>query len=281
MNFVEPNGRSASYFSKIYITSAPTTFVERNNFVGPTFHAKSVDLTLNLSLMPQFLTVDSPSSTSTLSTPTTQTSFEDTLSSFSYISTAPLSLEPSLGFVDPFVSPNVSPLFEAFVHSPIPDIKQEPIFTYSTSFDPFFDMSQGAFKQDFNESFHRSIEVPASPLPIPMLALGPLESHGRTTPGMVRPFQHSLPNFSSSFYGVVESPPEETSLFNGTPSPLPKKPTRASPKQDKGNKCDHCGAEKTPLWRKVPHKENAYHWYHFSSSPTNFVVVTHVASTSK
>lgn len=261
MNFVEANGHSASS-SKIYITPAPTTFVERNNFGGPTFHDKSADLTLNLSLMPQFLTVDSPCSTSTLSTPTTLTSFEDTLSSFAYISTEPLSLEPSLSFGDPFVSSTGPSLFDVFVTSPLPEIKQEPILSYSSTFDPFFDMSHGAFKQDFPDPVSRSIGIPSSPLPVPVLALAPCESHERNTPGMVRPFQHSLPNFSSSFYSVVETPPQETSLFNSTPSPLPKKQTRASPKQDlKGNKCDHCGAEKTPLWRKVPHKENAYHWY--------------------
>jgi GATA-binding protein 4 len=83
-----------------------------------------------------------------------------------------------------------------------------------------------------------------------------LESYERTpTVETVRPYQHAMPVFNSAPYS---SSSEESVNDLPPPAPLPKKPYRV-PKQDKGIKCDHCGIDKTPLWRKVPHRDNAYH----------------------
>jgi len=57
---------------------------------------------------------------------------------------------------------------------------------------------------------------------------------------------------SSSSDDTILDPPIEPM------SPPPKKSSRST-KPDKDIKCDHCGIDKTPLWRKVPDKENAYH----------------------
>ena len=230
---------------------SPTTLFDRNNcdFFPSFVHDNSTDFTLNLALMPQFLTADSP--TSSLHTPTTQTSFEDSQSSasssFSYIATPSLSIDKA--YLDAFTS---SSFFDGtfFATSPLLDIKQEPSF-FLNPYDSF-DMCTVPVEYKHLDSIHRSIEMPASPQPPTMPTFTQIESYERTA----RPFQHTMPNFSSAYTSSSE---DTTSDAPPLSSPLPKKPARAS-KQDKGIKCDHCGVDKTPLWRKVPNKENSYHW---------------------
>ena len=251
----ESPGPSASAMLPVVFIStsspSPTTFFDRNNcdYFTSFVHDNSSDFTLDLTLMPQFLTADSP--TSSLSTPTTQTSFEDSQSSVSSslsYTTAP-SLSTDKAYLDAFTS---SPFFDGsfFTTSPLLEIKQEPSFFLN----PYecFDMCSLPVEYKHLESIHRSIEMPASPQPLTMPTFTQIESYERTA----RPFQHTMPNFNSA---CTSSSEDTTSDAPPLPSPLPKKPTRAS-KQDKGIKCDHCGIDKTPLWRKVPHKENSYHW---------------------
>jgi hypothetical protein len=228
----------------------PTTLFDRNNCdLFLSFVHDSTDNTLDLTLMPQFFTADSP--TSSLSTPTTQTSFEDSQSSasssFSYTNTPSLSTDKA--YLDAFTS---SPFFDGsfFATTPVLEIKQEPSF-FLNPYDSF-DMCTVPLEYKHFDSIHRSIEMPASPQPLTMPTFTQIESYERTA----RPFQHSMPNFSSTYSSSSE---DTTNDALPLPSALPKKPARAS-KQDKGIKCDHCGVDKTPLWRKVPHKENSYHW---------------------
>jgi hypothetical protein len=238
-------------------SSTPTTFEDHYDLLPTFVHDNAVDLTLDLTLMPQFLTADSPASS--LSTPTTQTSFEDSQSSapssISY-TTAP-SFSTDRAYFDTFVGNSASPFFDGslFLPSPFVDVKQEPGF-FTSQFEPFCDMSYVPFEfKPLDSTVHRSIEMPASPQQLTLPTFSPVESYERTIPATTRPYQPTLPTFPGSY----SSSSEETMSEAPLPSPLPKKPARVS-KQDKGIKCDHCGVDKTPLWRKVPNKENAYHW---------------------
>lgn len=236
-------------------SSTPTTFEDHYDLLPTFVHDNAVDLTLDLTLMPQFLTADSP--TSSLSTPTTQTGFEDSQStvssSISYSTASSLSADRT--YFDSLI--NTSPFYDGSLLVPsLFDIKQEPGF-FASQFDPYCDMSYVPFDfKQLDSTVHRSIEMPASPQPLTVHTFSPVESYERTIPTTTRPYQPTLPTFNASY----SSSSEETTSDAPLPSPLPKKPARVS-KQDKGIKCDHCGVDKTPLWRKVPNKENAYHWY--------------------
>ena len=231
--------------------------------------------------MPQFLTVDSPQSS--LSTPTSsQTSFEDSQSSvFSYTSATTvtsLSSDKVTPYVDAFLtsSPTQSFIEDSIFTSPFLDIKQEPPF-FVNEFEPFGTLDMAAYMSfDYKhpDSMSRVNELSSSPQITPP-TFAHLESYERTpTVETVRPFQHSLPVFSSPYASSSEE-----STHDLPSAQLPKKPYRV-PKQDKGIKCDHCGVDKTPLWRKVPHKENAYHWYLSSSKCTLLTLATHVVCTT-
>lgn len=218
--------------------------------------------------MPLYYTADSP--TSSLSSPTTQFSFEDaqsSASSLTYTTATPLSTETADPFIGAFVHNHSAALFDIngplFATSPFLEVKPESTL-FVNPFDSFGEMSFPPY--DFkSESIHRSIEMPASPLmdQNPTFSRFPPydrdmsgSTFERSVTGTARPFQHSLPAFSSTYTSSSE---ETTSEAPITPS-IVKKPSRAS-KQDKGIRCDHCGVDKTPLWRKVPEKDNAYHWY--------------------
>lgn len=243
--------------------SSPPTLVDRNDFITSFVNDIGGDLTLDLNLMPHFFNIDSPSSSS-LSTPTTQTSFEDSQSSiFSYTSSATtvssLSPDKVAPYVDAFLtnSPTQSFIDDSIFTSHFIEIKQEPPF-FVNEFEPFGALDMAAYMFDYKhqESMPRMNELSASPqLTSPTFTH--LESYERT-PAVetIRPYQPTLPVFHSPY----ASSSEESVNDLPPPAPLPKKPYRV-PKQDKGIKCDHCGVDKTPLWRKVPHKENAYHWY--------------------
>jgi hypothetical protein len=204
--------------------------------------------------MPQFINADSP--TSSLSTPTTNTSFEDSQSSdtsaFSY---TPFPTDKINPYVDAFITNNSTTFFDGSFLTASPfEVKQEPPL-YLDPFDSFADMSYAPFEFKQLQPIHRSMEIPESPAHINVPTFPRIESFERTMTTSIRPFQHTIPTFSS-----YTSSSEETTSDPPLPSPLPKKNQRIA-KQDKGIKCDHCGVDKTPLWRKVPHKENAYHWY--------------------
>jgi len=111
-----------------------------------------------------------------------------------------------------------------------------------------------------------SINVPASPRQLDAPSFP--QNFERTMSTTIRPFAHTLPTFTGSY---VSSSSDDTMSDAPPPSELPRKPARIA-KQDKGIKCDHCGVDKTPLWRKVPNKENAYHWYPIIVISANLVM---------
>jgi len=247
-----------------FIDPTSSTLADPNDLLSPLVHDYApVDLSLETLLMPPFFNTGSPSSS--LSTPTTRTSLEDTLSSASSTSftyTTTVTSSPVLGKVNPFTTAflfndlsaidetlfNTSPYLEA--------VKQElslnPFDTFNT------DMSYvPLFKP---ESIHQSIEVPASPPQMEAASFQRLDAYDHTMSATIRPFQHAMPNFTTAY--STSSSDETMSEAPLPPPPILKKPTRGT-KHDKGIKCDHCGVDKTPLWRKVPNKENAYHWYAF------------------
>lgn len=180
---------------------------------------------MELTFMAQFSSAVSP--TSSLPTPPTYAQLP--LSSLSY--TTPPSTD-NLRLDTTFYDGNL------FVTSPF-----EPPFLVKPC-GPF-DISCLQFAESF-DPIHPSIVVPASPQPPPMPA-SETESYELTT----------LQNFSRSY---TSSSGDTTSDTVALASPPPRKPTRMS-KKDRGIKCDHCGVDKTPLWRKVPRKVNSYHWY--------------------
>src|SRR5271169_5524372 len=103
----ESPGPSTSAIAFISSPSSPPTLVDRNDFITSFVNDIGGDLTLDLNLMPHFFNIDSPSSSS-LSTPTTQTSFEDSQSSiFSYTSSATT--------VSSLSSDKVTPYLDAFL----------------------------------------------------------------------------------------------------------------------------------------------------------------------
>ena len=218
--------------------------------------------------MPQYHTADSP--TSSLSSPTTQFSFEDaqsSASSFTYTAVTPLTTETGDPFASAFVLSNSATLFDIngslFSSPPYLDVKSEPTL-FVNPYESFGEMSYPPF--DFKQDpIHRSIEMPASPRQDNVPTFPRFPSYERDMSGLVfernmsgtaRPFQHLVPVFSSAYTSSSEDTMSEAPLS----PPLTKKPSRIS-KQDKGIKCDHCGIDKTPLWRKVALKENSYHWY--------------------
>lgn len=253
-----------------FISSTPSTFIDGNDFLPSFVHENEIDLTLDLTLMPQFITADSP--TSSLSTPTTQLSFEDSQSSDSSLSYPASSFagDKAIPYIDAFIACNNQPFFEGTLFSPsaFTEIKQETTFFFNP-FETFTDVPYPSFELR-PEPIHRSIEMPASPQAGLTAEFPPLPSYDRNMAGSIRPFQHALPTFSSSY---TSSSSEETTSEAPLSPQLPKKPARIA-KQDKGIKCDHCGIDKTPLWRKVPHKENAYHWYF--TYYTCLIIVMHV-----
>jgi hypothetical protein len=259
-----------------FISSTPSTFVDGNEFLSSFVHENEIDLTLDLTLMPQFYTPDSP--TSSLSTPTTQLSFEDSQSSDSSSLSYPASSfagDKAIPYVDAFLITNNPPFFDGslFAPSAFTEIKQEPAFFFNP-FETFGDLPYPAFELQ-PEPIHRSIEMPASPQAdnAPEFPRNP--AYERHMPGSIRPFQHALPTFSGSY---TTSSSEETTSEAPLSPPMSKKPRVA--KQDKGIKCDHCGIDKTPLWRKVPLKENAYHWY-YPPLPDLIIVMLVVYITSR
>src|SRR5947207_595266 len=145
----------------ISTSSPPTTLFDRDSsdFFTSFVHDNSIDLALELTLMPQFFTPDSP--TSSLCTPTTQTSFEDlqssASSSLSYNTTTP-SLSTDKAYLDAFSS---SPFFDGsfFASTPLLDIKQEPSF-FLHPYDSSFDMCSLPIEYKHLDSIHRSIEMP-------------------------------------------------------------------------------------------------------------------------
>jgi hypothetical protein len=196
--------------------------------------------------MPSIFNAESPGSSLSPS------SFEGSLSSAS----SALSFHPTSP-----VAEKVSSSFQLF----------ESLFLYQTSFNapllydiksgptPFFnsfesiDMSCSPYLKQ--ESIHQSIQVPATPPLDPVSSLQLDTPFDRSMlPPLSHPFPSSLSNLAPTY---TPSPPDNATPL---PSPLPKKPARVT-KQDRGIKCDHCGVDKTPLWRKVPNKDNAYHWY--------------------
>jgi len=252
-----------------FISPTTSTLLDREDFLASFVNDNTAtDLSLDLTHMPLYYTSDSP--TSSLSSPTTQFSFEDTpssASSLTYTTATALSTETTDPFVGAFIPNNSATPFQfsgpLFATCPFLEGKPEPP-SFVNPFESFGEMSYPPY--DFkSESIHRSIEMPASPLmdQNPTFSRFPPyegdisgSSFERSVTGTARPFQHSLPVFSSSYTSSSE---ETTSEAPMSPS-VSKKPNRVS-KQNKGIKCDHCGVDKTPLWRKVPHKENAYHWY--------------------
>jgi hypothetical protein len=252
--------RAGAAISDLALIESPSTLVDPNDLLLFVHDYTTVDLNLETLLMPPYHPSDSPRSS--LSTPTTQNSFEDSFSSASSVSFGyPASTSPTLDktffdsgfFPDPFVYTNSRPFLPTtqFIENVKPD------FLALNSFESFnTDLFAPApfFKE---EAIHPSIEVPASPaaaqMEIPTFAPTRFENNLQSH---IRPFAHTLPNFQST----MASSPSDDTVSEAPPSPPPKKPTRAA-KQDKGIKCDHCGVDKTPLWRKVPNKENAYHWY--------------------
>lgn len=251
------------------ITFAPPTD-ESQLFTAPWVHDDSFDdIQLDVTLMPQFIHSAADSPTSTLSNSPTQLSFEDSRSSTSS-SRFSLSSASSLGtddpfFVDPFAYTNIStgPYFDGsgFTNQ-FGEIKTEQYFV--TPFDDPLDLATMPFDYKHHEPIHRSMDVPSSPQLV-MSTFTPMESYERTIPEpSMRTFEHPMTTYLSPYAASLSS--DDTPNDPAPPtSPLPKKPARVS-KQDKGIKCDHCGIEKTPLWRKVPSKENAYHWYRLPPS---------------
>jgi hypothetical protein len=243
-----------------FISSTPTTFIEDcNDFL---VHDFNPDLTLDLTPMPTYFSADSP--TSALTTPTTQASFDDFRSSISSSrsscsATSALAADQLSPYFDAFVTTPTSPLFDGslLATSPFLEQRQEVPVLYLNPYDSFNEMPFPPFEYKHMEPIHASLEIPHSPSAISVPMFAHTESYERTITNVnqaARPFQHTLPSFVPSYGSsddTVNDPP--------APAPLPKKPARAA-KQDKGIKCDHCGVEKTPLWRKVPNKDNAYHW---------------------
>jgi len=128
-------------------------------------------------------------------------------------------------------------------------------------------MSYNHFEYSAEQPIHRSIEMPASPMPDSQQSFPPIPPTfpPPSFPG-VDAFDRAAPQFhpAISTYvvnGYSSSSSDETiidPLTEQAMSPPPKRHSRSA-KPDKGIKCDHCGVDKTPLWRKVPDKENAYH----------------------
>jgi hypothetical protein len=254
---VESPGPSSPAISEAYNTNAFLTSLPYDD---------SCDL--NLTLMPQYF-AESPASS--LSTPTTQTSFEDFSSSSSH-SYTPVQLAPIDGF--PASSENY---FDGSFLTPNFQVKQETPFFFDP-IDTFNDLQYTThFEYSRPEPIHRSIEMPASPPPEQQSfpAIEPFSAPSfpalPTFPGIdafdrsestanIHPHTYTVSDYASSSEGTIldQSPPTQTVSE-------PKKLTRAT-KPDKDIRCDHCGIDKTPLWRKVPDKENAYHWYSFDFS---------------
>src|ERR1700694_371059 len=119
------------------ITSAVATY--NNTFFTSLAYDATCDLNSDLTLMPQYF-AESPASS--LSTPTTQTSFEDFQSSSS--STYNISRPESFEY------------FDNALLTPFIPVKEEPCF---------FEFDEYEYPYHLPESIHRSIEMPASPLP--------------------------------------------------------------------------------------------------------------------
>jgi hypothetical protein len=271
-----------------FIFSTPTRFLDRDSFLASFVNDNTAtDLSSDLTFMPQYYTADSP--TSSLSSPTTQFSFEDaqsSASSLTYTAITPLTAETADPFLGAFIPNNsATTLFDIngslFTTSPYLETKSEPTL-FVNPFDSFGEMAYPPFEFK-TDPVHRSIEMPASPQldSVPTFPRFPQYERDisgsvfeRSITGGARPFQHSLPAFSSSYTTSSEDTMSELPLS----PPLTKKPSRIT-KQDKGIKCDHCGVEKTPLWRKVPNKENAYHWY-VSLLTRILTIATHVDYTT-
>jgi hypothetical protein len=268
--------------------SSPQTEVTAGSAYNPSAFLTSFpyddtcDLTQDLTLMPQYL-AESPASS--LSTPTTQTSFEDFHSSSSSSSAStvytPASLLADKAFyVDSFSTHDGAYFDGSYLQPAFTQVKQESslyLDTFESTFEPFADQSYNTPLQYTRpEPIHPSIEMPASPLPDPQPFLG------FQTPTFTPAFP-ALPSLHASFDQNVDTAPTfnpttATSTYNingytssssdetildapvQTAVPPAKKAAR-NPKTDKDIKCDHCGIDKTPLWRKVPDKENSYHWY--------------------
>jgi hypothetical protein len=229
------------------ITTAGPTF---NNAFLYSLYDDPCDLNSDLTLMPQYFSAESPASS--LSTPTTQTSFEDFQSSQSSASSNPASLltDKTIPYLDGFDNTQYFDDFTPFVQ-----VKQEPTF-YFDQFEYDYQYQQFEYKP---EPIHQSIEMPASPLtdgfPPSFLAqpsFPGVDSFDRTV------MQPAVPQLEPTPYPVngYTSSSDETIL-----DPPPQKKFSRNSKPDKGIKCDHCGVDKTPLWRKVPEKPNSYHWY--------------------
>jgi len=224
------------------------------------------DIHVDVALMPQFIQppADSPSSTLS-STSTTQFAFEDSQSSasssgFSLSSASSLRTD-GLFFGDPFSATNTAAgeyFDDSLFTTPFVEIKPDPCH-FLNPFDVSLDLATMPLEYKHPEPVHRSIDIPSSPQ-LTMSTFTPMESYERTIPEpSVRTYEHPMTAYGTAFASSLSS--EEVSNDPmPAPSPVPKKPARVS-KQDKGIKCDHCGVDKTPLWRKVPRKENAYHWY--------------------
>jgi hypothetical protein len=222
------------------------------------------DLHLDITLMSQF--IHSPSDSLSSSTPATQLSFDDSQSSasssrVSLSSVSPLGIDDVL-FVDLFTT-NLAPAeyFDgSLLANPFVEVKTEQAY-FVPSFDDPLEFATMSLEYKHTEPMlHRSIEVPSSPQ-LAMPTFTSLVSYERTIPEpSVRAFEHPSASYVSSYADSLSSEDAPSDPALPPPSPRPKKPARVS-KQDKGIKCDHCGVDKTPLWRKVPNKENAYHWY--------------------
>jgi len=223
------------------------------------------DIPFDVTLMPQFIQPPADSPTSTLSSTTTQFTFEDSQSSasssgFSFSSSSSLGAD-GVFFVDPFSATNTTTgeyFDDSLFATQFVQIKPEASYLLSP-FDLSLDLATVPFEYKHPDPVHRSIEIPSSPQ-LTMSTFTPTESYERTIPEpSARKYELPMTTYPNTFAASLSS--EEASNDPvPAPSPLPKKPARVS-KQDKGIKCDHCGVDKTPLWRKVPGKENAYHWY--------------------
>jgi len=109
----------------------------------------------------------------------------------------------------------------------------------------------------YPDPIHRSIEILSSP----QSTFTDMESDERIIPEpSVRTYEPPMNEYITTFAASSSSEKASNDLVPTPLPPLSMKPNRSS-KRDKGIKCDHCGVDKTPLWRKVAHKENAYHWY--------------------
>jgi len=113
------------------------------------------------------------------------------------------------------------------------------------------------FEYKHPDAIHPSIGFPSSPWPFMSTTTNMESDEGIIPESSVRtyrpPMKEDITALAAPSFYKTEPVPTPLQL-------LPKKPTRRS-KREKGIKCYHCGAHKTPLWRKLPLEQSGYYWY--------------------